>query len=77
MSALFGGTSMVRAAQRPLADWTLPIELRNIVADFISFGGSQDWRRQVELNEDYLVRRAQRLNAWMPGQVAARPVDRY
>ena len=66
VSALFGGTSMVRAAQRPLADWTLPIELHNIVADFISFGGSQDWRRQVELNEDYLVRRAQRLNAWMP-----------
>jgi len=66
VSRLFGGKDLVLAAQRPIADWAIQIELDHMDEDFSSFGDAQDWLRQSELNQDYLVRRAQRLNASIP-----------
>ena len=66
VSALFGGKNLALAARRQLSDWTVPVAPGAVENDFVSYGSAQDWLRQAELNKDYLVRRAQRLNAGVP-----------
>lgn len=66
VSALFGGKNLALAARRQLSDWTVPVAPGAVENDFVSYGSAQDWLRQAELNKDYLVRRAQRLNAGGP-----------
>ncbi|MGO2747952.1 hypothetical protein [Microbacterium sp.] len=67
VSVMFGGRDLVLFSRHPLNQWTVPFEVQAVPDSYIYFGDPEAWGRQIDLNAgDYLVRRAQRLNAVVP-----------